>query len=242
MTLRHAVATLFTLPAVLTGCDLLGIGEDLPERVTLEVPTTHLPERIVMGMDEGFGVCRGRNEPYAIVDWMPQCKQRELAAGRAAVVEHFGGYKMECWDPVQRWDARVEWGPDGSYRRINGGETRPCADFEQALGAVEVSRERVAFAYDGGRLGCGSSGNCNYASRYFRHGFSNLRRDPDRGYVCIVPGEAVLTLDSDSTTVDCRAAGATAPQVEVVAIADRQINARIHRKGHSSAEDILPSR
>ncbi len=113
---------------------------------------THGPGHIVMGMDEGFGLCRMWNEPYATVDWLAPCKQRQFAAGVVAVVEHFGGYTMECWDPVQRWNAEVEWGPDGSYRRVNSGETRPCADFEQALGAVEVSRERAPFAYDGGRL------------------------------------------------------------------------------------------
>ena len=158
-----------------------------------------------MGMDERFGLCRASNAPYATVDRIPSCKQWELARGRVAVVEHFGGYRMECWDPVQRWDARVEWGPDGSYSRINGGETRPCADFEQAMGAVEVSRERVEFAYDGGRLGCGSSGNCNYESQYRIHRQINLRRDlVDGGYVCSTPGEAVLTLNGRSTTVVCR--------------------------------------
>ena len=206
MSMRHAVAILFTLPAVLTGCNLVGIGEDLPERVTLEVPMTHVPEHIVMGMDEGFGVCEEmRNEPYAMVRFLSQCKQQLLAAGVVAVVEHFGGYTMECWDPVQRWNGRAEWGPDGSYRRINGGETRPCADFEQALRAVEVSRERAAFAYDGGIVGCGS-GDCINVLRYlyFGHRRVNLRRDPDRGYVCKAPGKALLTLDSHSTTVDCR--------------------------------------
>ena len=102
----------------------MGIGEDLPERVTLEVPLTHAPERIVMGRAERFGVCRASNRPYATVDRIPSCKQWELERGRVAVVVHFGGYKMECWDPVQRWDARLEWGPDGSYSRINAGETR----------------------------------------------------------------------------------------------------------------------
>lgn len=204
MYMRHAVAILFPLPAVLAGCNLLGIGEDLPERVTLEVPMTHVPEHIVMGMDEGFGLCRMRNEPYATVDWLAPCKQRQLAAGVVAVVEHFGGYRMECWDPVQRWNAQVEWGPDGSYGRINGGETRPCADFEQALGAVEVSRERAAFAYDGGRPGCGSSGDCNTGLRFGGHGFSNLRWDHDRGYVCVRPGGALLWLNGHSTTVDCQ--------------------------------------
>lgn len=199
------LAILFTLPALLAGCDLVGIGEDLPERVTLEVPLTHAPERIVMGMDERFGVCRASNRPYATVDRIPSCKQWELERGRVAVVVHFGGYKMECWDPVQRWDARVEWGRDGSYSRINAGETRPCADFVQALGAVEVSRERAEFAYDGGPLGCGSSGNCSFESRYRIHRQGNLRRDlVDGGYVCRIPGEAVLELNGRTTTVVCR--------------------------------------
>lgn len=199
------LAILFTLPAVLAGCDLVGIGEDLPERVTLQVPLTHVPERIVMGMDERFGLCRASNRPYATVDRIPSCKQLELERGRVAVVVHFGGYKMECWDPVQRWDARVEWGPDGSYSRVNAGETRPCADFVQAMGAVEVSRERAEFAYDGGPLGCGSSGNCSSESRYSIHRQVNLTRDlVDGGYVCRTPGEAVLELNGRSTTVACR--------------------------------------
>ena len=208
MSIRHAVAILFTVPAVLTGCNLLDIGEDLPERVTLEVPMTHVPGHIVMGMDEGFGMCQMRNEPYATVDWLAPCKQRQLAAGAVAVVEHFGGYTMECWDPVQSWDAQVEWGPDGSYRRVNGGETRPCADFEQALGAVEVSRERAAFAYDGGVLGCGTGGCFDVlrpgVRRAYGQRFVNLSWDHDRGYVCTRPGDALLSLDGHSTTVDCR--------------------------------------
>jgi len=211
-----ALIILFTLLAVLTGCNLLGIGEDLPERVTLEVPLTHVPEHIVMEMDERFGLCRPSDWPYAAVDWLPSCRRERMAAGVVAVVEHFGGYTMECWDPVQKWDAQVEWGPDGGYSRINGGETRPCEDFKQAMGAVEVSRERAAFTYDGGVLGCSSASCISITRSRLLRGvrvttvnlepgrYGRVYPQDGRVYACSAPGRAELVINGSTTSVDCR--------------------------------------
>ena len=70
---------------------------------------------------------------------------------------------------------------------------------------MEVSRERAEIAYDGGPLGCGSSGNCRFESRYRIHRQGNLRRDlVDGGSVCRTPGEAVLELNGRTTVVVCR--------------------------------------